>query len=177
MVGTVQTLRTATATVVVMPAEVYSSGVLIRVRAQLSELPDDLAENPGFALVVMPGRERSALTGSTESGTPTGARSVSSASGRTDGPRRWDVEYWLPRAAFVEAPPRLRWPVVGLDEGLHELTTDRLTAAADAARPGLTTPGGQPTSSVARSNMYDADGPIVSHVSSGRRPVRCSRRK
>ncbi|MDN5920758.1 MAG: hypothetical protein L0I76_37595 [Pseudonocardia sp.] len=135
LVGQAQTLRAATATVLVMPVEVYSTGVLVRVRAQLSELPDELADNPGYALVAMPGHERAALSVSTAGNTTAGARSVSSASGRSDGPRRWDVEFWLPRVAFDEAPLNIRWPVVGLDAQLPDLTTDRLTAAADTAQP------------------------------------------
>ncbi|MDN5916923.1 MAG: hypothetical protein L0I76_17760 [Pseudonocardia sp.] len=96
LVGEARTARTATATVLVMPVEVYTTGVLVRVRAQLSELPDELADNPGHALVAMPGHERGALTVSSTATTTAGARSVSSASARSDGPCGWDVEFWLP---------------------------------------------------------------------------------
>lgn len=135
VLGEARPLRTTTVTVLVMPPEVYTTGVLIRVRAQVSTLPDDLSKNPGHVLVAMPGHERSALTVATTDGTTAGARSLSSVGGRSDGPHRWDVEFWLPRVLFDEAPVRVRWPLFDLDEQLADLTSERLTAAADRARP------------------------------------------
>jgi hypothetical protein len=113
-VGAGQLIDATPVHAVVHPAEVYSSGALLRVRIEHQQTPDSVAENPALVLLAYPGQEDTAVQ--VFAGDGLEGRALRVVAGSSNGPSRWDLEFWWPRERWADAQaPRLSWPVAGLD--------------------------------------------------------------
>ncbi|WP_028935365.1 hypothetical protein [Pseudonocardia spinosispora] len=127
-VGARQVVDTPPLHLVLLPIEVYSTGALVRVRVQHTELPDQLRDQPERVWIPSPDGQGHALQILVGEGLRGHALSV--VSGYNHGPSRWDVEFWLPKKDWSAAPTAwLIWPVTSLRLPL-ELSTHDLEAAA-----------------------------------------------
>lgn len=134
--GLGQVVDTPPVRAVVLPTEVYSSGALFRVRIEHHDPPAAVAEEPAQALIVYPGHEENAVRMLAGADPDLAARALTVVTGATNGPLRWDLEFWWPREQWADVPtPRLSWPVAGLDVAI-EITQRELEAAADSPPGG-----------------------------------------
>lgn len=116
-VGSALVVRGGQAMAIVMPLEVYTTGALIRVRAYYPQPPAELVRNPGLALVHMPGKEAFSFSMSLGASRLPGRR-VDAVRGQTDGPGRWDIEFWWERAKWSSGDLLLEWPVAELQKAI-----------------------------------------------------------
>ena len=112
---------------VVLPIEVYSTGALVRIRVQHTELPNNVHAEPDRVWLTSFGAGDYAVRIVQGKGLSTSTLDL--VSGRPSGPDRWDLEFWWPRDLWRTADTaRLRWRVAGLELPLRVSAQDLETA-------------------------------------------------
>jgi hypothetical protein len=134
-VGAARTITTRQGEVDIAPVEVYSTGALIEVRAELPVTPAALLAHPEQVFCPAPTHGPYALTLWTKpapSGHELTARTDPQGTPGTR-PHHWTLAFWFPRAAWTDTAPHLVWPIAQLDIPL-DLTDNILDHAAVAVR-------------------------------------------